>query len=69
MKNAARAALRAFDAVERWIAERPWEAVPGGWLVLEQFAGWRFRLKTRPDGLCVPASNGWNDRAVWLVPA
>jgi len=38
----ARAALRAFVAVrelERWIAEQPWEAVPGGWRVRERFEG------------------------------
>ncbi len=33
----ARAALAAFDGIgglERWIAaQRPWEAVPGGWTV------------------------------------
>jgi hypothetical protein len=31
----ARAALRAFAGVgdvEPWIARRPWQAVPGGWL-------------------------------------
>ena len=71
-EDEARAALRAFDAVgdvERWMAAQPWQAVPGGWDVLEPFHGWRFRLKTAPDGLCVLASNGWGDPAVWFVPA
>jgi hypothetical protein len=33
IEDQARAALAAFDAVgeiERWIARRPWQAVPGG---------------------------------------
>jgi len=42
----ARAALRAFVGigdVERWIAGRPWQAVPGGWTVAGELDGWRFR--------------------------
>jgi hypothetical protein len=54
-----RAALRAFVGVgglEPLIAERPWEAVPGGWWVRERFAGWRFRLEPAPGGVRVVAS-------------
>ncbi len=67
----ARAALAAFESVgrlEAWIAVQPWQAVPGGWLVLEAFEGWRVRLTTAPDGLCVLASDGWGEPAVWFVP-
>ncbi len=38
----ARVALRAFVGngdIERWIAEQPWQVVPGGWMVLEPFQG------------------------------
>ena len=67
----ARAALRAFvgdDDIERWIAEQPWQAVPGGWVVLEPFQGWRFRMEVVPGGVCVLASDGWGEPAVWFVP-
>ena len=68
----ARAALAAFDAVgdvERWIAGQPWRAVPGVWVVLEPFEGWRFRLEIVYGRLRVLASDGWGDPAVWTVPA
>ena len=49
------AALAAFDGVaglERWVAaQRPWQAVPGGWVVLEPFEGWRFRLEPVAGGV------------------
>ncbi len=51
-----RAALAAFDAVgglECWIAERPWEPVPGGWRVWERLHAWRFRLEPVPGGVRV----------------
>ena len=35
-EEAARAALAAFDGLgelERWIAGRPWQAIPTGWTV------------------------------------
>ena len=68
----ARAALRAFVAVgdvERWIAEQPWEPIPGGWTVLEPFQGWRFRLDPVPGGVRVIASAGEGKPATWIVPA
>lgn len=68
----ARAALAAFVAVgelERWIAEQPWQAVPGGWVVLEPLQGWRARVEVAPGGLCVLAPDGWGEPAVWFVPA
>ena len=46
-----RAALAAFDAVgglERWIAERLWQAAPGGWAVLEPPA--IIRAMPKPGG-------------------
>ena len=68
----ARAALDAFDGLgglQRWIAgQRPWQAAPGGWVVLEAFQGWRLRLEVAPGGVCVCASDGWGEPAVWFVP-
>jgi hypothetical protein len=68
----AHAALAAFESVgklEAWIAVQPWHAVPGGWLVLDAFEGWRVRLQIAPGGLHVLASDGWGDPAAWFVPA
>ncbi len=62
----------AFDAVgglERWIADQPWLAAPGGWRVRERFQGWRFRLEAVPGGVRVVASAGKGEPAVWFVPA
>ncbi len=67
----ARAALRAFVAVgeiERWIAERPWETVPGGWRVRERYQGWHFRLEPAAGGLRVVMSARGGQPVVWLVP-
>ena len=61
----ARAALVAFDGVgdvERWIADRPWQAVPGGWVVPEPFEGWRLNLEITYGGLRIVASDGWASR-------
>ncbi len=69
----ARAALAAFDGLgglERWIAaQRPWEAVPGGWTVPGELQGWRFRVEPVPGGVRVTASMGKGEPAVWTVPA
>jgi hypothetical protein len=68
----ARAALRAFLAVgdiEPWIADRRWEAVPGGWRVREPFHnGWRFRLEPVADGIRVIMSVRGGEPAAWIVP-
>jgi hypothetical protein len=67
-----RAALRAFVGVgglEPLIAERPWEAVPGGWWVRERFAGWRFRLELAAGGVRVVMSARGGEPAVWFVPS
>lgn len=68
----ARAALRRFDGIgglEHWVAERPWQAAPGGWTVPEPFQGWRFRVELAPSGVRVSASMGKGEPAVWTVPA
>ncbi len=68
----ARAALRAFDGVgqvEPWIAEQPWKAEAGGWSVLGELQGWRFRLEVMPGGMRVIASmGGGREPKVWSVP-
>jgi hypothetical protein len=54
----ARAALAAFDAVggvERWTAEQPWLAAPGGWVVPELFQGMRFRVEPVAGGVRMTA--------------
>ena len=71
-EDQARAALAAFEGVgdlERWIAEQPWQAVPGGWTVLEPFQGWRPRVEVVPGGVLILASDGWGEPAAWTVPA
>ena len=68
----ARAALAAVVAVgdlEVWIAEQPWQAVAGGWTVLGELHGLRFRLEPVHGGLSVIASAGGGEPAVWFVPA
>jgi hypothetical protein len=68
----ARAALRAFDAVgglEAWIAEQPWLAAPGGWVVPEPFQGLRFRVEPVAGGVRVTAFMDKGDPAAWVVPA
>ncbi len=57
----ARAALAAFDGVgglERWIAGRPWQAIPAGWTVPGELQGWRLRVEPAPGGVRVVASAG-----------
>ena len=68
----ARAALRAFVAVgevEPWIAEQPWEAVPGGWRVRGRLHGWRFRLEPGAGGVRVIMFGIEDEPAAWIVPA
>ncbi len=69
----ARAVLAAFDGLgglERWIAaQRPWEAVPGGWRVREQLHSWRFRIEPVAGGVRVVMSVRGGEPAVWTVPA
>jgi hypothetical protein len=69
----ARAALRAFDGIgdiEPWIAGRPWQAAPGGWSVVGELQGWRYRLEVMAGGVRVIASTGGGgEPAVWTVPA
>ena len=68
----ARAALAAFDGVdglECWIAEQPWLAAPGGWVLPEPFQGWRFRVELAPGGVRVSAFMREGDPACWIVPS
>ena len=70
-EDQARAALTAFDGVgglERWIAAQPWLAAPGGWVVLERFQGWRFRVEVAPGGVRVRAFMDNGEPAAWIVP-
>ena len=65
------AALAAFDAVgglEAWIADQPWLAAPGGWVVPEPFQGLRFRVEHAPGGVRVTAFMNDGERAAWVVP-
>ncbi len=68
----ARAALRAFVGagnVEPWIAEQPWKAEAGGWSVLGELQGWRFRLEVMPGGVRVIAfMGGGREPTLWSVP-
>ena len=68
----ARAALRAFVAVgeiEAWIADQPWEAVPGGWKVRGRLQAWRFRLEPAAGGLRVIMCGPGGQPADWIVSA
>jgi hypothetical protein len=68
----ARAALRAFEAVgeiERWIADQPWEAAPGGWRVRGQLQAWRFRVEPVAGGVRIVMSVRGGEPADWIVPA
>ena len=68
----ARAALAGFDAVgglERWFAEQPWLAAPGGWVVPEPFQGWRFRVERAPGGVRIRAFMDNGEPAAWVIPA
>jgi hypothetical protein len=71
----ARAALRAFvavgaDDIERWIAQQPWEAAPGGgWTVPRHRNGWSFRLHPVVGGVRVTMSASGEPPAEWTVPA
>ncbi len=72
MKDEARAALRAFDAVgglERWIAAQRWLAALGGWVVPEPLQGWRFRVERAPGGVRIRAFMDNGEPAARIVPA
>jgi hypothetical protein len=72
-EHEARDLLAAFDSVdglEAWMAKQPWQLASGGWTVLLDLKGWRFRVLPVEDGLrltAVPPGNG--QPAVWTVPA
>jgi hypothetical protein len=68
----ARVLLAGFDSVgglEAWIAAQPWQLASGGWTVVLDLQGWRFRVEPVEDGLRltgVPPGGG--RPAVWTVP-
>ena len=71
LEDEARAVLAALDAVgelERWIAARPWMAVPGGWVVPEPCEGLRFRVEIVAGGVRVTAFMDKGEPAAWVVP-
>jgi hypothetical protein len=68
----AHAALRAFVGVgdlEHWIADQPWLAAPGGWVVPEPFHGLRFRVEPVTRGVRVRAFGERGEPEAWIVPA
>jgi hypothetical protein len=68
----ARAALRAFVAVgglEAWIADQPWLAAPGGWVVPEPFQGLRCRVEPVAGGVRATAFVDKGEPAAWVVPS
>ena len=70
-EDQARAALRAFDGgdAEPWIAGQPWKPESGGWFVLGELHGLRFRLEVMAGGVRVIASlGGGREPKVWSVP-
>jgi hypothetical protein len=66
--RAALAALNGIGGLERWIAAQPWEPAMGGWDVLRDLQGWRFRVEPVPGGVRVVASANGGEPAVLFVP-
>jgi hypothetical protein len=57
-----------IGGLEAWIAERRWKAIPGGWEVLPDLQGWRFKLEVVSGGIRVSAAApGPGEPAVWIV--
>ncbi len=70
-EDQARAALAALDGVgglERWIAEQPWLAAPGGWVVPEPLQGWRFRVEPVVGGVRAATFMDNGEPTAWVVP-
>ena len=58
----------ASDALEEWIAEQPWQAVPDGWTVAGELQGWQVRIEVVAAGLRVSAGAPDSlDPVVWVV--
>ncbi len=66
--RAALAAVVAIGDLEVWIAEQPWEATQGGWTVLGELGGLRFRVEPAPGGVRVIAAAGKGEPEAWFVP-
>ena len=67
--HAALAAVVAIGDLEVWIAEQPWEATPGGWTVLGELHGLRFRVEPAAGGVRVIASSAKGKPEAWTVGA
>ena len=66
----AHALLRQHDGwggIEAWIASRQWQAVPGGWTVIGELQGWRFRVELTTSGLRITAGEPGASPAVWTI--
>ena len=56
-----------LGGVEAWIAWQRWQAVPGGWRVIPDLQGWRFRLEVMPEGLRVTEGEPGAGGPAWVV--
>ena len=67
----ARALLRRWPGLgglEAWIAEQDWQPAPGGWSVMGELRGWRFRIGIVPGGLRLTGGElGAGQPAIWTV--
>jgi hypothetical protein len=53
---------------ERWMADQPWQEVPGGWQVSGALNDWHFQLSPVLGGIRVTASSSRSEiPAVWTV--
>ena len=58
-----------YDKLGPWIAEQPWQFIPGGWRVEPALRGWRFRVEIAGAGqLRITANTAGGNPAVWSVP-
>jgi hypothetical protein len=59
-----------IGSLERWAADQPWRAVPGGWRVEGDLRGTQFEIGNGPDHLRVIAwIEGAGPPAEWTVTA
>jgi hypothetical protein len=60
-----------FGGLEGWIAEQPWEAAQGGWIVAGRVRGRSFRLEPFGTGLFItavtPGGGAPGEWATWTV--
>ena len=53
--------------IEAWIAGRPWQAVPGGWMVTSELQSWRFTAEPIPEALRLTAWPPSGSPPTWEV--